>query len=309
MAQVTYPSENLPAAQGAVWDDAPSSISWGVRIEADTAVAAALDYLSKTHEAATGRRFVTTNFDRLIEFVFRFGREPEVSQQEFWQVHKILHSDVAPNNILILSNQYSTPKRNWTVHNALAPTWRGVTIESVVSVRARSWILKSFFDAFHIALDREELDLVQLRSVFDTELLKYITFRIICTDRLYHSDAPSTHRWAHDFVLWTGISPPVAVNPAPSIRRSFTTMRQTGGQSVPNLRSNSSRDCRRFLDWRTSEVHGQGNLQRNPLVTRSSQPRRCQRIRHDQFVFEWPLHRSRRREVVNQLLHRVRRWA
>jgi hypothetical protein len=305
MASFVARFNNSPAPLEAIWEETCAHLSWD-RIEADTAVGAAQDYLAKTRESTIRTLHVSTNFDRLFDYAFDFCRSGVVSPQRFWDIHKIVHSDIKPNNILILHGRLHPFKGNLFVDNALLPAWRRATIEIDVSARARFWILKSFFGALDSTDDRNDLSLAKLQFVFDTELLKYITFRIVFNNLLDHSDAPSTHRWVHTHVLWTGISPPVAVNLVPNLRQSFTVLRHIGGHNVPDYRSNSSRNCGWLLNRGASDGHRECHLQHYSLVARGSQSRGRQRFCRHRFAFERPLCRSRRREVVDQLSHRVR---
>lgn len=128
----------------------------------------------------------------------------------------------------------------------------------LVGARARSQIWRSVRNALGEELDRDgeidinQLDLDRARAVLDKALRKHTSFCLGVRYAIGLDAIPSTQCWVHGFMLWTGISPPVARISGPDRRFALSSQLSTGGGNVPHRRPNPGRNHGRPFLWRTA---------------------------------------------------------
>jgi len=239
-------------------------------------------------------RLTSQRYQGWLKLVEDAAGERLISQRNFWRLHESLHRDIGPHNIALVTN-FDATTMGW---KRFVDDSRGriSANELVVSARVRSQILHSIVDILLASPDRgddvdvAEVKLAKVRAVFREELHKHGRVRTVSANQFDTKEVPSTHRWVHSFMLWTGISPPVAVNTTPDARRKFTSTRCTGGHDVPDYRFDPGRYRGRGFYRRPFQSERTGYFQSRPSSARIAQSGRRECLRTHSITAERTLH-------------------
>ena len=243
----------------------PRLNGWSLDYKAsDTAIGLGLQYVAVNRERVYGAAG-NAGFGILRRYLARWAYEGPSTQRNFWQFHELIHYYMGMPDWLEPIQQ----KRR----KSLVPsTSDGIDFKAnpysavvwAVSTRARDVIASSLLEiAYRIAGD-EHVTLEDVQASLTNQIRQLATMKAALVVALHLMEAPSTATWVHNFMLWTGKSPPVAM-----LQFNNSHMATNVGDIGENPRSYSARHRRGHLDGRATSFDGQSNLS-----SRVSSPRR-----------------------------------
>ena len=223
-----------------------------------------------------------------------------VSQRDFWRLYRDIQGDRGPD-LWVIDGQHRfvavelKATRNRLVHGA-------EEIEASLSAKGRSEILATL----HYFLTGDpgaEPTIDEVRTLLAEQVSKRLVVRVRQQRRSIVFNVPSTESWAHNFMLHTGISPPVV---GTSNFLAFTT--NLYGDFRASTRSCSIRHRRWPLDWRPVAPDGESCPSHRSSFARRSHSGRRERLCLPLVGRQWPLQRSSRGQMGGHLRY-VQQWA
>jgi hypothetical protein len=236
---------------------------------------------------------------RYVDILSAFEKTGYVSHRDFWLLKEIVDTtalfDVRLDDLIDLSgslkpNLYLAEPNAWCLTEAFL----------AVSKKSRRVILDYVSSLWRDISYSDELEIRDLRCVFSRCVKDYATVRtvFIIPHVRVEQDAPSTQRWVHGFMLWTGAPPPAAVEIV--LPHTLTYARKPlGGHDVSNSRSAIGRNRERLLYWKTKQKNCTRNLSGCAPASSSSFIGRRQYLRLDHAARRRPLYHCGNGKVGN----------
>lgn len=233
----------------------PRLNGWSLNCRAsDTAIALGLQHVAVNRERIHGAAG-NAGFGVLRRYLARWAYEGPSSQRNFWQFHELIHYYMGVPDWLEPVQQkrrkrvFAAPSdaADFTVRPGGSAVW-------AVSTRARDVIASSLLEiAYRLAGD-EIITLEDIQGSLTSQLRLLATIKVAMVVPAPIAEAPSTSTWVHNFMLWTGKSPPVVVS---HIKNVHTTIYI--GDVGENSRRDSARYRRGHLDRRASNLNRQSH--------------------------------------------------
>lgn len=225
-----------------------------------------------------------------------FAEKPAVSQDAFWRFQKCFFSDWLDVRVPELERRSRV--LHAIGHFLLHASKRYDQTRLVLSARKRLEFIEHLSDVFKEG-DRELTRLSTLKRTAVELVRKEGTVQTVFKNPVLKQSAPSTEKWVHGFMLWTGAPPPVAVRSTLLSQRSNVTARLSGGHLVSHRRSQISRHRQRHINWRAQSVHRKGDFQNDALAACGYDAGRHQRLRGRFDSSRWQAYDSRNWEMGN----------
>jgi hypothetical protein len=281
---------------------AAEDISWpgyNCKSQRPSTLSPAQDFVDRIRESAS---LVAqhSGISSFAKFIFQQIEVAKESHQAFWRLYDFLQSDLhfADSSF---SDIIFVPRGpiGWTTEGQKDQATH--TRQLSLSARERAFVLEILRNALDEGLRAHKLSSLTLKDLFVREVRKLAKVRIVTVLGHEAENLPSTHRWVHGFVLWTGISPPVFVIEKVSDSKIFNTLRHRGVHDVSYFRPGISRNRGGPFNGRPLKISGQRCLRPYSSITRSAQSNRRQRLRDYQSSWKRSIFHSRDWEMGHQL--------
>jgi len=285
--------EAMQLAGGPIVDGAiiPSTIQASAYSPSATTVTAALSLISGSQDFY---REVA-----LAEVLAKLAA-PTTSQRQFWDLHDTLRGYATGRFILTRADQDHI---DFGVDSQLRLAAFG--LDAPLTSRERARILGMVRSAALTQWARSDLSFSQLFELFKKEVTKVAVLRQRLARFIAIPSAPSTHAWVHEYLLWTGISPPVLLMNA---ERTLISKENTGESNVSHIRSSARTDSRSAFNRRTSKRDSAHHLQSGAPVACGSRSRRPLIFRGRRAPTRRTLDGPSYREMGDQFRVRARSW-
>jgi hypothetical protein len=229
----------------------------------------------------------------------------DLSQRNFWRFyHKV--QDVQPD-FLMLDGQHRVAVVEAKTHGDHAAHFlekAEAKAEASISAKIRDELKAFLQELLCLIEESENPSLVGIQEFLTTVIAKNVVIRIRFKRNCFSPNSPSTRRWVHSFMLWTGISPPAVVT---QLFVPFMTSNASGDFCVYS-RSHFVHNRRGCFDGWAFRSNGQGRSSSCSSFTRGPHPGRCERFRPPKNGWRRALHRRSSRKVGDQLRY-GRTWS
>ena len=195
---------------------------------------------------------IETNVERLIreleELVCGYSVNSAITQKAFWELYDDL--GVCAPKFWLIDGQHRLP------------AFGAKNTQLFMSETDRSEILSTLDYLFRNCTDKTVL-LSDVRALLAAEIRRAIIRTTYWLPKR-RVNAPSTQQWVHTFMLWTGISPPVAE----TTRSVPFQANEPQGEIRDNSRSCLIRHSRQSVDRRTTTFNSRSRVSRGPPSAR-----------------------------------------
>jgi len=223
------------------------------------------------------------------------GESQGLSQREFWRLYQGIRGGKGPDFWVVDGQHRLVAVELKATRNRIG---HGVEeTEASLSAKDRAEILATMAH-FYSGVADARTSISELRAVLAAQVGKRLVVRVRLRRRPVIFDVPCTQSWVHNFMLLTGISPPVVVTPKPF---AFTTNLH-GDFRVPS-RSCSVRHRRGRLNRRFATFDGQGRSSSRLSPARCPLSGRCERVCRSAGRRQGALSDPGDRQVGDQLRH------
>lgn len=247
-------------------------------VKTESAIGSVLERLEKYNPVTRARAELESTRELLSHAV---SNAKDLSSKDFWSVYTAVTKEKTP---YIIDGQ----KRLSAIvdHAALrSHPSDEVSVENSISARARTALLRTLDEHFYYFTGNADLFLSEFKALFVEAVRAVVKVTIRFRRLIKLLSIPSTEYWVRSFMLWTGISPPLAVTKQNCSRSAKST-----GEFRAYPRSTSARHHRTKFDGRAPSFNGEGRASLRLPSACCSYSRRCDGVFHAKQHGRWPLY-------------------